>query len=146
VTLTLAAPVIAAVLIGAVALILRLQRTHQVRLHGRTLRGDSIGVASLELPAVIHFTSATCTVCHVAQRPALQRLSEIMSGAVAIHEVDVAEHREAVRRFRVMSLPTTVLLSAEGQVIAINSGFTPSERIQSQLESAGIRARATAAA
>ena len=42
------------------------------------------------------------------------------------------------RRYRVMSLPTTIVLDAEGQVTDINVGFASGEVLRRQLVEAGM--------
>ena len=46
---------------------------------------------------------------------------------------DAREDRLA-RRFKVLSLPTTVLLGSDGRVGAVNYGFAPGEQLRAQLD------------
>jgi len=141
----LLAPIIAIAVLGAAALVLVVQRSGQRRLIGHVvLHGDAIVPA--EGPSILYFTGVNCTICHTAQRPALRRLDERLDGLVPIHEVDVADEPELARRYRVLSLPTTIVLRDDQSVAAINVGFATAETLQSQLDAAGLRTRELATA
>ena len=141
-TLTLLAPLIAAGLLGAAALGLRMQRGRQAQLVGRVIDAPPAVSGGVMQPAVLYFTGAACTICHTAQTPALARLADDLDGGAVIHEVDVADQPELARRYRVMSLPTTVVLAPDGTVAAVNVGFASADRIREQLTAAGLRAAA----
>jgi thioredoxin-like negative regulator of GroEL len=136
------APLLAVAVIAAVALVLRAQRERQ----RRHLLGSVVGTAG-EAPTILFFSGATCTICHTAQRPALERLAPELDGRVQVREIDVADDTALARRFRVMSLPTTVVLDAEGRARAVNPGFASAQVLRSQLVEAGLLpARVTTAA
>ena len=140
-TLTLLAPLIAAGLLGSAALALQMQRGRQAHLIGRVMDPHAPSGGAVQ-PAVLYFTGAACTICHTAQTPALARLADDLGGSAVIHEVDVADKPDLARRYRVMSLPTTVVLAADGTVAAVNVGFASADRIREQLTAAGLRAAA----
>src|SRR4029077_4405476 len=98
---SLLAPLAAVALLAVAALLLRVQRASQRHLVGRVVRPG--GATS---PRILYFTGANCTVCHVAQRPALQRLRSALAD-VDVDEIDVAADPVAARAYRVMTLPTT---------------------------------------
>lgn len=126
----LLAPVIAAAVLGAAAVVLALQRRSQRRLIGR-----AAPYASGTAPTVLSFTGESCTICHVAQRPALARLCEQLPD-LDVREVDVAREPETARAFRVMTLPTTVVLDVRGQIVAVNAGFASDTVLRRQVEQA----------
>lgn len=127
------APLIALVVIAAAALALRAGQARQrAHLVGRVVEPEVGG------PAILFFSGATCTVCHTAQRPALDRLAPAVAGLVEVREVDVADEPGLARRFKVMSLPTTVVVDAEGRARAVNAGFAPAPVLQRQLVEAGL--------
>jgi thioredoxin-like negative regulator of GroEL len=127
------APVLAVVVIGLIALALRAAQTRQ----RRYLLGNVVGGA-VDGPAILFFSGSTCTICHTAQRPALERLAPELDGRVEVREVDVAENPTLAQRFKVMSLPTTVVLDGEGRARAVNAGFAPAQVLQRQLVEAGL--------
>jgi thioredoxin-like negative regulator of GroEL len=140
-SLTLLAPLIAAGLLGSAALALQVQRGRQAQLIGRVIAPRAPAGSAMQ-PAVLYFTGAACTICHTAQTPALARLADDLGGSAVIQEVDVADKPDLARRYRVMSLPTTVVLAADGTVAAVNVGFASADRIREQLTAAGLRAAA----
>ncbi len=92
-------------------------------------------------PYIIYFTGDGCTVCRTHQEPALQRL-----GDIRIDKVDAVSDRTLADRFQVYTLPTTVVMSADGKALHVNYGYAPAPKLQQQLAEArgNIRAAATA--
>ncbi len=131
----LIAPLAAVVVIAMAWVALAAQRWWQRRLVGRAVLGTSTPSNLGELPDILYFTGANCTVCHVAQRPALQRLRSLLED-VGIREIDVAREPTWAQMYRVMTLPTTVVLSPEGQTIAVNVGFTSEAALRDQVQTA----------
>ena len=131
----LLAPLIAIAAVGAVALLLRLQRGGQRELVGSVV--EALGSRE-PLPAILYFTGEACTICHTAQKPALRTLAAGIDPGIDIREIDIAAEPELARRYRVMSLPTTIVLDAAGQVTDINVGFASGEVLRRQLVDAGM--------
>jgi thioredoxin-like negative regulator of GroEL len=136
VIVVLLAPAIAVAIVGMVAMSLRIQRSGQSQLIGQVVepkiaRDARVGVS------ILFFSSTTCAICHTAQRPALDSLRARSSNPPSILEIDVADDPDVARRYRVMSLPTTIVLSADGQVAAINVGFASEQRLAAQLAELG---------
>jgi hypothetical protein len=131
----LIAPLAALVILGLVAAALGVQRSWQRRLVGTTVRGTAIGVAGAVNCDILYFTGDSCTVCHVAQRPALARLRALLHD-VEIREIDVALEPALARSYRVMTLPTTVVLNADGRTVALNTGYASEVVLRDQVEAA----------
>jgi thioredoxin-like negative regulator of GroEL len=131
----LLAPLIAIAAVGAVALLLRLQRGGQRELVGSVV--EAVGSRG-PLPSILYFTGEACTICHTAQKPALRTLAAGIDPGIDIREIDIAAEPELARRYRVMSLPTTIVLDAAGQVTDINVGFASGEVLRLQLVDAGM--------
>ena len=142
--LQLLAPFIALAVIGGAVLALRLQRGSQRRLVNRVvdLRAQPVHAG----PSILYFTGVNCTVCHTAQRPALSTLDARLAGTAPIREVDVADEPELARRYRVLSLPTTIVLRADQSVADINVGFAGADKLERQLVAAGLVTEALATA
>lgn len=131
----LLAPAIAIAVLFGVALLLAAQRGSQRSLVGRVVQRDYV---QQPVPSILFFTGATCNVCHIAQKPALDSLAAALGPTVAIHEIDVAAHPDLARAYRVMTLPTTVMLDGRGAVARINVGFAPADVLRAQVASLGI--------
>jgi thioredoxin-like negative regulator of GroEL len=130
----LLAPLIALAIVGAAALFLRVQRGGQRELVGSVVETR----LQRQLPSILYFTGVNCTICHTAQRPALRMLAAGLGEAIEIREVDVAVEPALARQYRVMSLPTTIVLDASGQVTEINVGFASGDTLRRQLVDAGM--------
>jgi thioredoxin 1 len=127
------APLLAFAVVALAALALRAGQARQ----RRHLVGNVVGVA-VGRPSILFFSGATCTICHTAQRPALDRLAPELDGRVEVREIDVAEQPALAQRFKVMSLPTTVVVDAEGRARAVNAGFASAALLRTQLQDAGL--------
>jgi thiol-disulfide isomerase/thioredoxin len=93
-------------------------------------------------PYILYFTGDSCTVCRTHQEPALARLGE-----VRIDKVDAVEDRALADRFHVYTLPTTVVMAADGHALHVNYGYAPAPRLERQLAEArglGLSTAATA--
>ncbi|HEV3100883.1 MAG TPA: thioredoxin family protein [Candidatus Dormibacteraeota bacterium] len=82
-------------------------------------------------PYILYFTGDGCTVCRTHQEPALAKL-----GGVRVDKVDAIVERELADRFHVYTLPTTVVMSAEGRALHVNYGYAPSNKLGRQLTEA----------
>ena len=101
-----------------------------------------VGGTAAAQPYILYFTGDSCTVCKTHQEPALARL-----GDVRIDKVDAVAERELADRFHVYTLPTTVVLAADGRAVHVNYGYAPAPKLQRQLveaRGAAIRSAATA--
>jgi thioredoxin-like negative regulator of GroEL len=130
----LLAPLIALAVVGAAAFVLRVQRGGQRELLGSVVETRM----QRQLPSILYFTGVNCTICHTAQRPALRMLAAGLGEAIEIREVDVAVEPALARQYRVMSLPTTIVLDPSGQVTEINVGFASGDTLRRQLVDAGM--------
>ena len=82
-------------------------------------------------PYILYFTGDGCAVCRTHQEPALARLA-----GVRIDKVDAIAEREIADRFHVYTLPTTVVMSAEGRALNVNYGYAPAPKLERQLAEA----------
>lgn len=85
-------------------------------------------------PALLYFSSPTCAPCHTVQRPAIQRLSEMVSGRLDVVEIDASERPEIASQWGVLSVPTTLVIDAQGQPRHVNHGVAPAEKLLQQIQ------------
>src|SRR5690348_8846670 len=83
---------------------------------------------------ILAFSSADCRQCHTMQTPALQRVTGARKSLVSVEEIDAPGSPELTRRYRVLTLPTTVVLDASGHVHAVNYGFASTGRLLEQVD------------
>lgn len=84
-------------------------------------------------PTLLYFTGEYCTVCKFQQSPVVETIINKFGNAIAVKQVDVSDTPELARQYKVLTLPTTVVLSPEGQVKHINYGVAPQNKLEMQL-------------
>lgn len=84
--------------------------------------------------ALLVFTSPTCAPCKLQQMPIVNRLMADWRDQVDLDVVDVAERRPVASQYGVWSVPTTIVLDARRNVIAINQGVASERKLREQLE------------
>jgi hypothetical protein len=99
----------------------------------RHARVKTLGVTAAPAsdPYILYFTGEGCTVCRTHQEPALAKL-----GSVRIDKVDAIADRTLADRFNVYTLPTTVVMSPEGQALHVNYGYATAPKLERQLAEA----------
>jgi len=101
----------------------------------RSSRARRLAVGAISAPAadpyILYFTGENCTVCRTHQEPALAKL-----GSVRVDKVDAIAERELADRFQVYTLPTTVVMTAEGRALHVNYGYAPAQKLDRQLAEA----------
>jgi hypothetical protein len=92
-------------------------------------------------PYILYFTGDSCTVCRTHQEPALARLP-----SVRVDRVDAVAERELADRFHVYTLPTTVVMAADGKALHVNYGYAAAPKLERQLADARSNKLTTATA
>ncbi len=90
--------------------------------------------SSLSLVRILAFSSADCRQCHELQIPALQRVLEARGTKVSVAEVDAPNSPDLTQRFRVLTVPSTVVMDAKGRAHAVNYGFANTQRLLDQVD------------
>ena len=85
--------------------------------------------------SILAFSSEDCRQCHQLQAPALKRVVEARGELVSIVEVDAPSSPELTERYRVLTVPTTIVLDATGKAQAVNYGFANTQRLLEQIDS-----------
>ena len=98
------------------------------------LEDDTNTDASLSLVRILAFSSADCRQCHEMQIPALQRVLDARGSKVSVAEVDAPNSPELTQRYRILTLPSTVIMDAAGRTHAVNYGFANTERLLEQVD------------
>ena len=88
----------------------------------------------LSLVRILAFSSADCRQCHELQIPALQRVLDARGSKVSVAEVDAPNSPDLTQRFRVPTLPSTVVMDAAGRAHAVNYGFANTQRLLDQVD------------
>ena len=119
----------AVVVAGVVVLAAACLETVRAR-RARALATGASGAAAAQ-PYILYFTGDSCTVCKTHQEPALARL-----GPIRVDRVDAVSERDLADRFHVYTLPTTVVMSADGRALNVNYGYAPAPKLERQLAEA----------
>jgi hypothetical protein len=90
--------------------------------------------SGLSLVRILAFSSDDCRQCHELQIPALQRVLEARGTKVSVAEVDAPNSPDLTQRFRVLTVPSTVVMDANGRAHAVNYGFANTQRLLDQVD------------
>lgn len=85
-------------------------------------------------PVIVYFTTPDCAPCKTIQRPALNKLSNLMGDKLEVVEIDATQRPDLARQWGVMSVPTTFLLDAHGEARYVNNGVARVEKLMEQLQ------------
>jgi thioredoxin-like negative regulator of GroEL len=116
---------------AAVAAYELLRRVHQRRL-------NRLPAAEVDGPILLYFRSDSCAACPTQARY-LEQLGQVWHGRFTLRKIDADVERETAVRYGILTLPTTILLDAQGIVQAINYGLTNTAKLAGQLEALGQR-------
>ncbi len=84
-------------------------------------------------PVVLAFSTADCIPCKTVQKPALDELRGRFSGQVQVREVDATIDPALAKRFGILTVPSTVVIGAQGAIVAVNQGPVGWEKLARQL-------------
>jgi thioredoxin-like negative regulator of GroEL len=90
--------------------------------------------ARTDRAALLVFTSPTCAPCKLQQLPIIERLMVDWRDKIDVDVVDVSERPEVASQYGVWSVPTTIVLDAQRNVIAINQGVANGRKLREQFE------------
>lgn len=85
-------------------------------------------------PIIVYFTTPDCAPCKTVQRPALNRVTQLLGDSLEVVEIDATERPDLAKQWGVMSVPTTFLLDARGDARYVNNGVTRAEKLMEQIE------------
>jgi thiol-disulfide isomerase/thioredoxin len=85
-------------------------------------------------PVLVYFTTPDCAPCKTVQRPAIDRVSNLLGARLAIVEIDATERPDLAKVWGVLSVPTTFVLDAQGEARYVNNGVARAEKLLEQIE------------
>lgn len=86
-------------------------------------------------PAILYFTTPDCAPCKTIQRPALNKLQELLGAGLQVIEVNAVEQSHLASAWGVLSVPTTFVLDKNGKARHVNHGVTRAEKLLDQIKS-----------
>jgi thiol-disulfide isomerase/thioredoxin len=84
-------------------------------------------------PSLVVFSTPSCTACRTAQHPAVEAVEARFGEALRILKVDLSRRPAVGQAFKVLTAPTTVVLSGDGRVGSFNNGFAPADQLAAQV-------------
>lgn len=85
-------------------------------------------------PVLVYFTTPDCAPCKTVQRPAIDRVSNLLGEKLEVIEIDAYEQPDLAKTWGVMSVPTTFLLDAHGEARYVNNGVARVEKLLEQIQ------------
>lgn len=98
------------------------------------VQANRLSLGNRGRPILMYFSSPACAPCRTVQRPAIQRLSEMVAGSLEVVEVDTSQRPEIASQWGVLSVPTTLVIDAQGKPRYINHGVAPVEKLLQQIQ------------
>ncbi len=83
-------------------------------------------------PALLYFRADSCAVCP-AQGRIIDQVARHWDDRVRVETIDAALEPETAARYRVFTLPTTILRDSDGRVRHINYGLADERKLARQL-------------
>jgi thioredoxin 1 len=89
-------------------------------------------VLKSDKPVLLDFWASWCGPCRMIS-PTIEEISDEKEGVVKVGKINVDEETELASKFRVMSIPTLMVMK-EGKVSAMSVGVKPKSDILRMLE------------
>ena len=97
----------------------------------------ALGASPDGRPSLVVFSTPSCTACRTAQHPAIETIEATYGPALRVLHVDLSRQPAAAAAFRVLTAPSTALLTRDGRLGSFNHGFAPADRLSAQLSALG---------
>ncbi|MDR3625208.1 MAG: thioredoxin family protein [Ignavibacteriaceae bacterium] len=88
---------------------------------------------SNSLPTILYFWTEQCVQCTTSQKPALNNLKD-KNGKFNLVSVNAIKEMELASEFKVKTVPSTIIFSAEGKSRFINNGYINENELEKQIE------------
>ena len=85
-------------------------------------------------PVLVYFTTPDCLPCRTVQRPAIDRVSNLLGEKLQVVEIDATQRPDLAKVWGVMSVPTTFLLNERGEARYVNNGVARAEKLLEQIQ------------
>jgi len=85
-------------------------------------------------PVLVYFTTPECVPCKTVQRPAIDRVSNLLGEKLQVVEIDATKRPDLAKTWGVMSVPTTFILNEQGEARYVNNGVARAEKLLEQIQ------------
>lgn len=113
-----------------------------IALKRRQLRNAQSAAGNLqvatEFPTILYFSASSCHQCHSLQRPLLEEiqkklLSKQPNGGFRLITYSVEDNPDFAKQWGIRTVPTTIIIDADGKVLHINNGLASKAQLLLQL-------------
>ncbi|MBK9710250.1 MAG: thioredoxin [Kouleothrix sp.] len=111
--------------------LVRLWRSWKVR--GLQSQSPLAGMVPAGRPAIVAFSTPSCSECRTRQAPALARLVASLGDTVTVRSLSALEHPELVQQIGILTVPATVVLDPAGAVRHLNLGYASDVKLREQV-------------
>jgi thiol-disulfide isomerase/thioredoxin len=127
---TIRLAVIAIIIVTIIVIKLRSTLNKQKISETRKVNSDLIPFWQPGKESIMFFTNDNCHECEYLQKPALEQLQ---TKNTQIFTINVAEDLRLANYFRILTVPTTIILDNRGVPQFINQGYTNENILSEQL-------------
>jgi thioredoxin-like negative regulator of GroEL len=107
----------------------------------RTVPADglwsALGATPDGRPSLVVFSTPSCTACRTAQYPAVEAVEATFGSGLRVLKVDLSRQPGAAAAFKVLTAPSTAVLTSDGRLGSFNHGFAPADQLSAQLSALG---------
>ncbi len=98
---------------------------------------SALGATPDGRPSLVVFSTPSCTACRTVQYPAVEAVEASFGSALRILKVDLSRQPAAAAAFKVLTAPSTAVLTGDGRLGSFNHGFAPADQLSAQLSALG---------
>ena len=73
-------------------------------------------------PTILFFSAPDCVTCHTVQAPALENIEKSVKDKINIIEINTFQQPELAKKWKILSVPTLIILDAKGELAHIKHG------------------------
>jgi thiol-disulfide isomerase/thioredoxin len=84
-------------------------------------------------PRLLYFTGDFCTACKLQQTPIVEAIAAAFGDAITVKQYDVTVHADLANHYKILTVPTTIVVNPVGQVTHINYGVAERGKLEAQL-------------
>ncbi len=85
-------------------------------------------------PVLVYFTTPDCAPCKTVQRPAIDRVSNLLGEKLEVVEINAYEQPDLAKTWGVLSVPTTFVIDERGEARYVNNGVARAEKLLEQIQ------------
>ena len=120
--------IITLVIVGVLALLWLGWQYYKTKLIRNIQAGEFTGK-----PTLLYFTGEYCAVCKHQQSPIIGQIAAAFGEGLTVEQHDAAARPDLAQQYRVLTLPTTVILDGAGQAVEVNYGLAQKHKLEAQL-------------